>query len=307
MALRRSELIQHKLGFWTVAQKPSPAELQEYYATKYFQDGRGSYESSYTDAEKSYFFAKIEQRHAVLRQIVPNASSMLDVGCGEGFALAYFKKQGWQVKGFDFSQAGLKAQNPDCLEALCVGDVFALLDAEVISGRKYDVIWIQNVLEHVLEPLGLLASLHSIVSDGGVVLVTVPNDVTFLQKEALLRGHIDHEFWVATPDHISYFNHITLPAAAAAAGWKCMELLGDFPIDWFLFHNGSNYIKNSAMGKSAHNARVTLENLFHKTEGNRMLAFWSAAGSVGIGRDITAFLQNSSRAQTQQSESPLAK
>jgi len=285
----RAQLIKHKLGFWTMAEKPSPAELQDYYSTKYYQEGRGSYELTYSDAEKTYFSAKIEQRHAVLRQIVPNASSMLDVGCGEGFALSYFKRQGWQVKGLDFSEAGVRTQNPACLDVLCVGDVFALLDAEIGSGRKYDVIWLQNVLEHVLEPLDLLASLQSLISKKGVVVITVPNDFTQVQEAALSKGHIDREFWVATPDHISYFNHVTLPAAAKAAGWTCVELLGDFPIEWFYFHEGSNYIREKSRGKEAHLARIQLENLIHKNPSADVMAYWSAAGRLGLGRAITGF------------------
>ena len=272
-----------------MAEKPSPAELQEYYATKYYQEGRGSYELNYTDAEKAYFLAKIAQRHAVLQRIIPTGSSMLDVGCGEGFALSYFKSQGWRVKGFDFSDAGLRAQNADCLDKIYVGDIFALLDAEIQSGQKYDVLWLQNVLEHVLEPLDLLASLKSLVSAQGVAVITVPNDFTRVQEEALLNGHIDREFWVATPDHISYFNHLTLPAAAKAADWTCVELLGDFPIEWFYFHKGSNYIQDKSRGKEAHLARIELENLIHNNPPADVMAYWSAAGRLGLGRSITGF------------------
>lgn len=287
--MHRSKLIKHQLGFWTMAEKPSPDKLQEYYATKYYQEGRGSYELVYTDAEKSYFLAKIEQRHTVLQKTVPNASSMLDVGCGEGFALSYFKKQGWQVKGFDFSDAGVKAQNPDCLDDLRTGDVFALLDAEIQSRRRYDVIWLQNVLEHVLEPIDLLASLRGLINDQGMAVVTVPNDFSRIQEEALSRGYIDREFWVATPDHISYFNHLTLPAAANAVGWSCIELLGDFPIEWFYFHKGSNYIQKKSCGKGAHLARIELENLIHKNPSADVMAYWSATGRLGLGRAITGF------------------
>jgi 2-polyprenyl-3-methyl-5-hydroxy-6-metoxy-1,4-benzoquinol methylase len=287
--MNHPQLTKHRLGFWTMAGKPTPAELQDYYATKYYQEGRGSYELTYTDAEKAYFSAKIEQRHAVLEKLVPNGMSMLDVGCGEGFALSYFKRQGWQVKGFDFSEAGLRAQNPDCLDALCVGDLFALLDAEIQSGRRYDVLWLQNVLEHVLEPLDLLASLQSLISSQGVAVITVPNDFSHVQEEALSKGHINREFWVATPDHISYFNHDTLPAAAEAVGWVCVELLGDFPIEWFYFHEGSNYIRRKSCGKEAHLARIQLENLIHKKPSADVIAYWSAAGRLGLGRSITGF------------------
>ena len=284
-------LTQHPLGFWTLAEKPSPEELKDYYANKYYQQACRSYELQYSDEERAYFRAKLAQRHAVLQRVSPQGRSMLDVGCGEGFALAYFREQGWSVKGLDFSAAGVESQNPDCRDALVVGDVFALLDAEITAGRKYDAVWLQNVLEHVLDPVALLISLRSVLAPEGVAVITVPNDYSAVQREALSLGHIDREFWVALPDHLSYFDHVSLPATVKGTGWNCVELLGDFPIDWFLFHSGSNYARDSQLGKAAHRARIQLENLIHRQPMDAALKFWAAAGRLGVGRDISVFLK----------------
>lgn len=177
------------------------------------------------------------------------------------------------------------------MDALVTGDLFDLLDCEIKSSRRYDVVWLQNVLEHVIEPVDLLASLNCLVPTGGVAVITVPNDFSVTQREALRVGHIDRQFWVATPDHLSYFNYVSLQRISEATGWQCSEIFGDFPIDWFLFHSGSNYIKDKALGKSAHTARMQLENLIHGMELQDVLAFWSAAGKIGLGRNITAFFR----------------
>ena len=290
--MKSARLIKHPFGFWTVADTPSVEELGKYYAEKYFQQARGSYELSYSEDEKNYFRAKLAQRYAVVRRLVPNGQKMLDVGCGEGFALAYFRQLGWQVRGLDFSAAGVETQNPSCMDALETGDIFSLLDKEREESRTHDVVILQNVLEHVIDPVALLSSLKSVVSQGGIVVVTVPNDFSEIQKEALASGQIDDEFWVALPDHLSYFDHVSLPAAAEQTGWRCRELLADFPIDWFLFHEGSNYVKEKHRGKAAHLARVRLENLIHRSPLQDVVAYWAAAARLGIGRDITAFLQN---------------
>ena len=283
--------MQHPLGFWTLAEKPSAEELKDYYANKYYQQAHGSYQLQYSDQERVYFRAKLEQRHAVLQRVSPQGRSMLDVGCGEGFALAYFRERGWSVKGLDFSAAGVESQNPDCRNALVVGDIFALLDAEIAAGRKYDAVWLQNVLEHIVDPVALLIDLKSLLAPEGVAVITVPNDYSAVQRGALSLGHIDREFWVALPDHLSYFDHQSLPAVAKGTGWECVELLGDFPIDWFLFHEGSNYVRDKTLGKAAHRARVQLESLIHQQPISDVLNYWAAAGRLGIGRDITAFFQ----------------
>jgi 2-polyprenyl-3-methyl-5-hydroxy-6-metoxy-1,4-benzoquinol methylase len=291
-----SRLRKHPLGFWEIENKPTPEELQKYYADKYYQEGKGSYELEYSSDELSYFNAKLEQRWTVLQHYLSTITGqprMLDVGCGEGYALAFFKNQGWSARGLDFSSAGVVSKNPSCVDALVTGDIFALLKAEIEADATYDVVWLQNVLEHVLDPLDLLSSLRRLVAPGGVAVVTVPNDCSITQRAALSKQHIDNAFWVAPPDHLSYFDSDSLANTTNQTGWQCLEMLGDFPVDWFLFHPASNYVRDRSAGKAAHRARVQIENLIHAQPIDDVIRFWSAAAKLGLGRDITAFLRRS--------------
>lgn len=285
-------LIKNALGFWEIRHKPTEKELQEYYAQKYYQESKGSYEAEYSKEELMYFNVKLDQRYAVLQKFLQKQNgTMLDVGCGEGYALAFFRKRGWNVKGLDFSAAGLESKNPDCRDILQTGNVFELLDAEISRGASYDVIWLQNVLEHVIDPISLLQSLRKLVSDVGIVVITVPNDGSAIQLAAVENGHIDSHFWIAEPDHLSYFNHNSLRNTIESTGWKCLDMLAGFPVDWFLFHSGSNYVRDRQLGKLAHKARVEIENLLHHQPIDDLIKFWSAAAAIGVGRDITAFIR----------------
>jgi 2-polyprenyl-3-methyl-5-hydroxy-6-metoxy-1,4-benzoquinol methylase len=290
-----TRLKQHPLGFFEIVNKPSQKELQDYYAKKYYQEAKGSYELEYSDAELLYFQAKLEQRFAVINQHLhldkTNTKKMLDVGCGEGYALSFFNAKGWQVKGIDFSSAGVMSKNPNCKDFLDTGDVFELLDAEIAKAEKYDIVWLQNVLEHVINPIDLLKSLRQLVKPNGMAVITVPNDFSIIQQGAIKNGHIDNEFWVVYPDHLNYFDFDSLVKTATFTGWTDTEVLAGFPVDWYLFHPDSNYIRNKSAGKSAHFARVQIENLIHKKPVEDVIQFWSKMAKLGIGRDITAFLQ----------------
>lgn len=282
-------LVRHELGFWEVANKPTLDELREYYEKKYYQEARGSYEISYTEDELRYIQTKIEQRWNIIAPQFSATGSMLDVGCGEGFAVAAFAEKGWQVRGLDFSRAGFEAQNPGHAKLLVSGDLFDLLEEERETGNRYDVVWLQNVLEHVLNPVGLMRSLQQLTLPGGALVVTVPNDFSILQLKALKAGKIEKPFWVAVPDHMSYFSNESLRAIGSATGWDCFEMLGDFPVDWFLYNDASNYIAERSVGKKAHRARVELENLIGEQRTEDVAAFFSAIARLGMGRDLTAF------------------
>jgi hypothetical protein len=111
-----------------------------------------------------------------------------------------------------------------------------------------------------------------------------------MQEAALAGNHVDHPYWVAPPEHLSYFDTQSLLKTVNATGWKCTEMISDFPVDWFLFNVGSNYISNRLIGKSVHKARVQIETVINRQPVDRVLAFWSAAAQLGLGRNITAFL-----------------
>jgi 2-polyprenyl-3-methyl-5-hydroxy-6-metoxy-1,4-benzoquinol methylase len=292
MELQVPELQQHELGYWEVKNKPSEQSLSEYYEQKYYQQLKGSHQKEYSSEELAFFRAKVSQRSAMIQRVLPSLSGldMLDVGCGEGFELAYFLSEGWNVKGIDFSSDGMKKQNPECLPFLQTGNIYQLLDDEIKSGNQYSVVWLQNVLEHVIDPQALLKQLKKLVKANGVAVITVPNDFSALQTELIDKDHIDKPFWVALPDHLSYFSAPSLSAIAEYTGWNCLSMTADFPIDWFLMNPGSNYIMDQQNGKPAHHARVALENLIQEQPVDKVLNFFESLASLGMGRNITAYL-----------------
>ena len=290
-------LRRHPLGFLEAVDRPTPAQLAAYYAETYYQAGRGSFRPSYSDEELQVIRLRVRQRAAraiaVLGHDRPGA--LLDVGCGEGFVLAEFARSGWDVAGMDFSIAGVEAMNPDMADRVQQGDVFDLVDAAIASGGTYDLIWLGNVLEHVLDPVGLLGALRRLVGPGGILVATVPNDGTAYQEALFETGAVDRRFWIAIPDHMSYFTADTLRAAGGATGWDTLDVLADFPIDLFLAHPGSNYVIDPARGSDAHAARLRLETVIGAVGVEAANRFYSALADVGLGRNLTAFMRPSTQ------------
>lgn len=294
----------NELGYYEVTRKPTPEELRDYYAQRYYQENRSSYQPTYSEAEREHIEGKLRLRHWVLAQLLDPAAdaaadtsaaparTFLDVGCGEGWALDYFQRQGWDVLGLDFSSFSLEQFHPSLRGRLRAGDLYDGLQELIAEGRQFDVLWLDNVLEHVLDPAELLRRCRALTRPGGVLLVDVPNDFSPLQQHLLAAGHIDRPFWVALPDHLSYFGAEGLRNLAAATGWRTARLLGDQPIDLNLFNPATNYVMDKSKGKGAHQSRLEQDNFLLRTASlPAVAAYYEALAGVGLGRSLVAFLQ----------------
>ena len=286
-------LRRHNLGFWELAQKPRTTELAAYYEKNYFQNEMASYSKSYSELETQVINLRISLRAAQVAEITgrDTPGSMLDVGCGEGFVLRHFSLLGWEAAGIDFSRAGIDHNNPEYAHLTKQGDIFQLLAEKIDASEKHDLDCLGNVLEHVLDPVALLKSLRQLVRPDGLLVVTVPNDGNAYQEALLGSGAISERFWIALPDHISYFTAYSLRQTAVATGWQCLALQGDFPIDFFLAHPGSNYVADKTCGPAAHLARLQLEQLIGQSGHAPANRFYTALAEVGLGRNLTAYLR----------------
>lgn len=285
-----------RFGYYEVKDKPSPDELKKYYSEKYYQLSTSkTYQQTYSEAEIIYINNKLEQKYIAALPFLSAPAKVpgnfLDVGAGEGWALSHLKRKGWQCTGLDYSEFGCRAQNPECLPDLLVGDIGEMLNRLIEEKRKFNLVLLDNVLEHVINPLDLLVQVHALVANGGVLIIEVPNDFSIIQQHLLANGYVSSQFWVGVPDHLSYFNRNSLVALCASADWQMKRMIGDFPIDFLLYNDATNYVENKAVGKSCHRMRVELENLMHMQSPEKTNALYEALADLGLGRELIGIFQ----------------
>ncbi len=287
--------LRNKYGYFELESKPSSEELVHYYREKYYQEDKGTYAQSYSPEEIEYFKAKNQRVYWSFSKLSNHSFSgkrLLDVGCGEGFTLSFFYEKGWEVVGIDYSDFGCRNNNSEMLPFFKTGDINQRLNELVASGEKFDVIWLDNVLEHVLNPEEMLLRLRDLSGEMGVIVIEVPNDFNLIQNHSLTQGWIENEVWIAVPDHISYFNKAGLDNLCKATGWNSQIFLGDFPIDIFLMNEESRYFGHPGKGKAAHRARIEFDNLLQREKGIDSLAFYQGLAAAGLGRTITGVFLN---------------
>ena len=218
----------------------------------------------------------------------------LEVGCGEGWLLALAKAAGFEVSGLDFAADGLNRFHPELLPSATFGDAFENLERLIDAGAQFDVVAMEHVLEHVLEPERLLRRLPRLIAPGGVCAITVPNDFSPLQLTARAVGHVDRDFWLAPPQHLNYFEAASLTTLLNRLGFETRLAYASFPIDWFLMHPGSNYVADPAAGKPAHRARMAIDLMLADAGLPAYLALGQALFGCGAGRSLTVIARPAS-------------
>lgn len=126
---------------------------------------------------------------------------LLDVGCGNGAALANFSKAlpKWNLFGTELSDTNL-----DKLRRIPNFVDLFVSPPKTIPG-SFDVISLIHSLEHMTEPLDVLSDNALLLSDNGKIFVEVPD------LEA-------SPFDVLVADHLMHFTRPTLAYLAARAG-----------------------------------------------------------------------------------------
>lgn len=289
----------NKYGFHELLSKPSEAELKDYYANKYYQQSIQMYQHEYSADDLLWKRKKLGQKSYLAEQYIGNLTGngvkrFLDVGAGEGFAMNYFAQSGWDASGLDYSSYGCSVHNPDMLEKLYIGDIGDSIDRLIADGASFELILLDNILEHVLDPLGVLQKTHHLLAENGVLIIEVPNDFSSLQLELMRLDYIDKPFWVVNPDHISYFNVEGLMTLCDEAGYTQLKLICDYPIDLALFNEKTNYVMHPLAGKPVHKARMRIENLIHDISIDKAVKLYESFAELGLGRNLIGFFHKKS-------------
>jgi SAM-dependent methyltransferase len=128
--------------------------------------------------------------------------TLLDVGCGQGSLLRAFavRHPAWRLHGHEQdARARVAVLAQPGVEGFHTGAIGSI-------GRRFDLVTIVHVFEHVFEPLSLLREVGSTLAPGGRVVIQVPDTE-------------QNPFDLMVVDHRSHFFTTHLLAAAYTAGY----------------------------------------------------------------------------------------
>jgi 2-polyprenyl-3-methyl-5-hydroxy-6-metoxy-1,4-benzoquinol methylase len=152
---------------------------------------------------------------------------LLDVGSAYGFFLIFAKKKGLDVMGLEISietsryarQQGIDVRNT------------SLADAE-LEANSFDIVTMNNVLEHTLNPVAELQKAFSLLKPSGILYLGVPNWDSMVSKVEGYKWKM--KSW---PNHLYYFTAETLGRMLVKTGFDVKET--------FTFMGESDYLDDA--------------------------------------------------------------
>jgi SAM-dependent methyltransferase len=285
--LKMHEVIACRIcGFRHVVPLPDPSELESAYREKYYTDEKPTFLAHAGEDADWGEIASRDRLEAFERLLPGDRRHLLDIGCGPGFFLKTAQERGWRVLGIEPSrQAAAHART------LGVQVIEGFFNAESAGGLgRFDVAHLNNVLEHVPNPVEVVSLARDLLTPGGLLCLNVPNDFSSFQNAA--RQSLDlPEWWVAPPHHLNYFDFESLTALLTRLGFSVAERTTTFPMELFLLM-GMNYTADATLGRSCHAQRKRFDLALEQSgfiETRR--AFYRALAAAGLGREIVLIAQ----------------
>ena len=287
--MSRTVIADPQYGYLRIEPIPTKEELAEYYRKNYYSESTvfRDFTAEPRKEELEHFAVRCDD---ILERIdehfgVSAGLSILDIGCGYGYSVKYFRDKGLDAVGIEPSREAVSHAVKEGLNVTCGG----IDDPNVSFGRKFDVVMIMDVLEHLREPWRILKyTRDELLKPGGLLVVDVPNDFNDFQKAANAEYGLD-EWWVASPIHINYFSASSIQTLLVRCGFGIRGCVSSFPLEMFLLM-GDRYVGNPELGRQCHNKRVAFERAMRNHGGkDKLRKLYETFARLDLGRQVVVY------------------
>ena len=206
-------LIDEKTELLITSPRPDDQSLSKYYESDNYISHSNSNRSLFDKIYQIVRNYTIGQKIKLINSFDSEERTILDIGAGTGDFLFRCQKDGWKVEGIEPSTNARKLAEQKTGEKLKT-------QISELGTKKYDVITLWHVLEHVPNLSDYVAQLNHLLKPKGSIVVAVPNHKSF---DASYYG----KFWAAydVPRHLWHFSQIAIQKLFAKENMKVTQTL----------------------------------------------------------------------------------
>ena len=136
-----------------------------------------------------------------------------------------------------------------------------------------------------------LKRIKILLDNDGILVITAPNDFSNLQSYLLKNKYISEMNWIAPPMHLSYFTLESLTNTIKFCGYSVYNYYAEYPIDFDLLIDNTNYVKNKSLGKASHLKRLKVDNFLCSQSITNTNKYYKSLADLNVGRDIVMFVK----------------
>ena len=192
-----------KCGLLFVQKQLTDSSLNLFYNSHYRKLDRGVetvkedfYKKQYTKGQKIFDYIETH--------IQNDSGHILEIGCGSGGILGFFRDKGYFVKGIDIGKEYLEyGKNKYDLD-LSTDSLDDLLIYKNENNIKFSVIILEQVLEHFKNPRDMLRKIREIMDESTLIYIGVPG-LRNIENHYQSNFHYFLQF-----PHLTYFELNTL-------------------------------------------------------------------------------------------------
>lgn len=157
--------------------------------------------------------------HTQLILLTGNDKKVLEVGSATGYVTRALTARGCRVTCIEIDEAAAEIGAQYC-ERMIVGDIERIDFSKTFGEERFDVVMFGDVLEHLIDPRGVLDKVRGVLAVQGYVVASVPNVAHAAVRLALLGGEFNYtEAGLLDRTHLKFFTGKTLEAMFSDAGY----------------------------------------------------------------------------------------
>lgn len=192
--------------------RPPDEELSKYYKSSDYLSHTARKRNAKDIVYQALRAVNIRKKYKLVNRFA-KGKTILDIGSGTGELLAYFKKQGWNVKGIEPDRMARNfAREKHYLE------IYENDKLSTFPDKSFDIITLWHVLEHIPDLNKTIENIREKLTEDGYCIIAVPN------IESTDFKHYQDK-WAAldVPRHLYHFSPDTIRLLLDKHGFKIVE------------------------------------------------------------------------------------